>query len=78
MSVSLVEAQAALAKYVQAEQDVLDGKTVEWGNRQLTMPDLGEIRAGRREWQQQVTKMERAAAGYDGSRGFAATANFDE
>ena len=43
-----------LDKYLAAEQAVLDGKTVKFGERLLGMEDLSEIRAGRQEWERKV------------------------
>lgn len=42
------------AKYLAAEQAVLEGKTVKFGERLLGMEDLSEIRAGRQEWERKV------------------------
>lgn len=42
------------AKYLAAEQAVLAGKTVKFGERLLGMEDLAEIRAGRQEWERKV------------------------
>ena len=43
-----------LAKYLTAEQAVLEGKTVKFGERLLGMEELSEIRAGRQEWERKV------------------------
>lgn len=37
--------------YLAAEKSVLEGKTVEWGDRRLSYENLSEIRQGRKEWQ---------------------------
>lgn len=42
------------AKYLAAEQAVLEGKTVKLGERLLGMEDLSEIRAGRQEWERKM------------------------
>ena len=42
------------AKYLAAEQAVLDGKTVKFGERLLGMEDLAEIRKGRQEWERKA------------------------
>lgn len=47
-------AQAMVDLYVQAEKDVLEGKSTTFNGRQMTMEDIGEIRAGRKEWEQRV------------------------
>lgn len=47
-------AQQMLDFYIQAERDVLEGRTVTQGNRTLTMVDLPDIRLGRKEWERKV------------------------
>lgn len=42
------------ARYLAAEQAVLDGKTIKFGERLLGMEDLAEIRAGRQEWERKL------------------------
>lgn len=37
--------------YLDAEQKILKGQTVKFGERWLTLPDLPEIRKGRQEWE---------------------------
>lgn len=49
-------AQQMLDFYIQAERDVLDGRTVTQGNRTLTMVDLPAIRQGRQEWERKVSQ----------------------
>lgn len=46
-----------LARYIQAEADVLEGKSVTFAGRQLTMVDLKDIRAGRQEWERRVASL---------------------
>lgn len=43
-----------LAKYLAAEQAILEGKSVEFKGRKLSYEDLAEIRAGRIEWESRV------------------------
>ena len=43
-----------LALYIQAEKDVLEGKTVQMDGRTMTLEDLSEIRSGRREWERKL------------------------
>jgi hypothetical protein len=50
-----------LAKYLQAETAVLEGKDVSFGDRRLSMANLPEIIAGRQEWERRVAA-ERARA----------------
>jgi hypothetical protein len=58
---TLAEAQDMLARYMQAEKDVLDGKEVRLGgtglDRWLKMEDLAEIRKGRVEWEARVAAL---------------------
>jgi len=37
--------------YIQAEKDVLEGKTVQMDGRTMTLEDIGSIRRGRKEWE---------------------------
>ena len=60
--------------YRNAELAVLDGKTFRLGERQLTMEDLGAIRAGRHEWEQRLADEQAKAAGK--SPGLFARADF--
>lgn len=48
-----------LQRYIDAEQRVLSGQSVQWGDRQLTLSDIDEIRAGRREWEHRVAAEQR-------------------
>lgn len=43
-----------LAKYMAAESAVLEGKDVSFGDRRLSMVDLPQIIAGRKEWEQRA------------------------
>lgn len=52
-----------LAAYQQAELKLLKGQTVKFGDRQLTMVNLPEVQAGRREWERRVASETAAAAG---------------
>lgn len=53
-------AQQMLDFYIQAERDVLEGRTVTQNGRTLTMVDLPAIRQGRQEWERKLA-MERSA-----------------
>lgn len=63
MAIELTQAKKMLARYLEAEDAVLDGRSVTFGSRTLTMLDLDEIRAGRQEWERKVAKLEQAARG---------------
>lgn len=41
-------------RYREAEAAILDGQTVQWGDRRVGLPDLPEIRAGRQEWERRL------------------------
>ncbi|RZZ81951.1 primosomal replication protein PriB/PriC domain protein [Pseudoxanthomonas winnipegensis] len=56
--------------YTNAEQKVLSGQRVRFGDRELTYANLPEIRAGRQEWER------RAALEASASRPGCATADF--
>lgn len=49
--------------YIQAEKDVLEGKTVQMDGRTMTLEDLDKIQRGRREWEHRVNSEKAAAAG---------------
>lgn len=55
--------QQMVDKYLQAEMDVLEGKTTIFNGRTLTMADLPDIRAGRAEWERRVSTATRTARG---------------
>ena len=55
--------------YIAAEKSVLDGQTVTLpGGASVTMSNLTEIKAGRKEWQRKVDEETRAATGSVGPR----------
>lgn len=62
----LEQAQAMVAAYVAAEQQILLGKEVRMGgpgiDRWLRLEDLQEVRAGRKEWEATVTRLQNTAA----------------
>lgn len=49
--------------YIQAEKDVLEGKTTTMNGRTMSMENLQEIRAGRKEWERRVASANATAAG---------------
>lgn len=63
MAIELSKAKTILERYLEAELAVLDGRSVTFGSRVLTMADLDEIRAGRQEWERKVASLESAARG---------------
>lgn len=52
-----------LAKYLEAEAAVLAGKTITFQGRSMSMENLDQIRAGRKEWQQRVNQAANRCAG---------------
>lgn len=54
--------------YVAAETAVLKGQSYRMGERMLTLADLEQIRAGRREWEGRVA-LEAAAGSAGGTLG---------
>lgn len=62
----LEQAQAMVAAYVAAEQQILLGKEVRMGgpgiDRWLRFEDLQEVRAGRKEWEATVTRLQNTGA----------------
>ena len=52
-----------VASYLAAEQKILAGQVVVWGDQHLTMADLGAVRQGRKEWEQRVGNERRQVVG---------------
>lgn len=67
MTTPLEDAQAMVAMYLTAEQQLLAGKEVRLGgagiDRWHRMEDLEQIRAGRKEWETKVTALQNTASG---------------
>jgi hypothetical protein len=59
---AMTQSQQMLQKYLDAESAVLEGRSVTFGGRTLTMADLNQIREGRLEWERRV-QSERASVG---------------
>lgn len=64
-----ITARQMVDRYIEAEQAVLEGKSVQFGNRTLTMENLGQIRDGRKEWERRVAA-EEAQSKRGGGRGY--------
>ena len=58
MGLSLVQARGMLQRYLDAELEILDGKSVTFSGRTLTMVDLADIQKGRQEWERKVSTLE--------------------
>lgn len=59
----MTTAAEMLSTYLNAELAVLAGKTITFQGRSMSMENLNEIRAGRREWEARVAQGLRAAGG---------------
>lgn len=49
-----VTAKQMVERYLEAEMSLLEGKSVQFGGRTLTMENLGQIREGRKEWERRA------------------------
>lgn len=58
---TLADAKKMVELYLQAEQDLLAGKTISFNGRTVSSESLGEIRKGRQEWQRAVNTLTAAA-----------------
>jgi hypothetical protein len=61
MAVSLKKAQEMLEKYLDAEGQLLEGKTIQWGNRLISRESLEFIRSGRQEWERKVSMLSKGS-----------------
>ncbi len=59
----MTQAQQMLQKYLDAEAAVLEGRSITFNGRTLTMVDLSQIRAGRVEWERRANAERNAIAG---------------
>ncbi len=60
---TVTTAQRMLDKYLEAELAVLEGRSITFAGRNLTMADLNQIREGRLEWERRVATERANAAG---------------
>lgn len=58
-----VNAQDMLDRYIQAEQEVLEGRTVTMNGKTLTLESLPEIRKGREYWERRVQQQRPGGGG---------------
>ncbi|HCH5589162.1 TPA: hypothetical protein NKZ51_004514 [Vibrio parahaemolyticus] len=63
MALSKATVQQMLDACVQAELDVLAGKTVTFGGRSVAMEGLAEIRKARQEWERKLRVFNRGRSG---------------
>jgi hypothetical protein len=68
MALTLEQAQEMLSRYLTAEREVLEGKTISFGGRMMSMAELGDLREGRIEWERKVNNMTAAANGRYGPK----------
>lgn len=59
----ITQAQKMIELYIDAEIAVLEGKTVQFGGRTLTMENLNQIRDGRKEWERRANAENNRALG---------------
>lgn len=59
----ITQAQKMIELYIDAEIAVLEGKTVQFGGRTLTMENLNQIRDGRKEWERRANAENNRARG---------------
>ncbi|WP_341304721.1 primosomal replication protein PriB/PriC domain protein [Pseudomonas sp. TMP25] len=69
---AMTTSQQMLERYLEAELAVLDGRSITFGGRNLTMADLNQIRTGRMEWERRVAAETAAAAGRGNGHSLAA------
>ena len=55
----MTSAADMVQQYTKAEQMLLEGREVWWGNRRLSMESLAEIRRGRQEWERRLNAQRR-------------------
>lgn len=56
-----VNAQQMVDRYIEAELEVLAGKSVTMNGRTFTMESLAEIRKGREYWERRVAQQSRGS-----------------
>ena len=52
-----------VAFYIQAEKDILEGKSISINGRAMTRENLQEVRAGRKEWEQRLSNKTASTSG---------------
>ncbi|MXS85301.1 hypothetical protein ABO04_05045 [Nitrosomonas sp. HPC101] len=67
-AITLEQAQAQLAKYIEAESKVLEGQSYMIGGRQLTRVNMIHIRDGIKYWSGLVQELSARASGRGRSR----------
>lgn len=67
----MTQAESMVQKYIEAEVAVLEGRSVAFAGRTLTMENLSDIRAGRLQWERRVTAEQARARGQAGGHSLA-------
>lgn len=60
----MTAAETMLEKYLEAEQKLLAGKSIQWQGRTLTFENLDIIQRGRREWSRIVEREKNRGPGF--------------
>lgn len=68
MNISLEAAQKMLSAYLNAESELLAGKTISFNGRTVSRENLSEIRQGRQEWERKVKNLAQTQSSYKRSR----------
>lgn len=67
----MTQAESMVQKYLAAEAEVLEGRSVNINGRTHTMESLSEIRAGRQQWERRVAAEQASARGQSGGHSLA-------
>lgn len=59
----MIDPANMLEKYLTAEAAILEGQSVRFGERLLTMANLVEVQTGRKEWERRVASESRFSKG---------------
>lgn len=69
--ITLSQAESRLQSYLDAEEAILAGQTIEFNGRRLTRANLGEIQQGIDLWDARVKTLTNSASGRGRSRSIA-------
>ncbi|MCT8824012.1 hypothetical protein KZ326_06665 [Glaesserella parasuis] len=62
MTNTLEQAQNMVAKYLEAEEAILSGRTVSFNGRSVSYESLSEIRKGREFWESRLAQLQQRQA----------------
>ena len=68
---AMTQAESMVQKYIEAEVAVLEGRSISFSGRTLTMENLSEIRAGRLLWERRVAAEQARTRGQSGGHSLA-------